>query len=310
MAPFWEDAIFLLKVIAAKIDGYDLDGLDLRFATDTLGLANVSSKKPLISFKKGSTFLEAMIKAKPKLPEKTRLPVHTDMAHTLTHIFNPRLDELTKAGKQKKFTLIVMTDGLWDSMQNKDMVRKKIKEIMIAWKELWQPSVPGLGNADQENNSRPVSITFVQFGQNEDAFVRLRQLDNELIHDAEFVEAGIGDVVDHEMFEVRGDVYKIILGSFVPSYDEIDDYKHVASWLGEHSEHSFESSRAQSMASSIAPELKKTSISRASSTATVMPNKDAAAPLSSLEHSIKSSTRNVRSAFDRVSKPSSSKRSR
>ncbi|EON62876.1 hypothetical protein W97_02101 [Coniosporium apollinis CBS 100218] len=64
---------------------------------------------------------------------------------------------------------------------------------------------------------RPVSIEFVQFGDDEIAVGRLRHLDNDV------VLYGIEDMIDHEIFAVQGDIHKVLLGSFVESYDRLDE---------------------------------------------------------------------------------------
>jgi hypothetical protein len=304
MAPYWDDAIFLLDVIASRISGYDTDGLDLRFTNDTLGLANISSQRRL-RLKKDSKFKTAMDKARPNPMDKLR--VGTNMAKGLENIFNVYLHKL-EGGKAKKFTLVVLTDGLWIDMGNdKDRVRRVIKEVMTHCNKEWKSKSDNSdGNtATRASKLRPVSIQFVQFGQDEDAFMTLRHLDNELENDREFIDGEIGDVVDHEMFEIRGDLNKIILGSFDPDYDAIDRDADIASVLGGRS--SLGSSSRNSVASSVImppPPLKeigsppKARRSSSTSTITQVTSSHAAQAVNAIDPALQAGTKTLKSAFN------------
>jgi len=60
---------------------------------------------------------------------------------------------------------------------------------------------------------RDVSIEFIEFGNNLDAALRLKMLDEDLKND------GIPDLADVE--HCTGDVNKMLLGSIVPINDEL-----------------------------------------------------------------------------------------
>jgi hypothetical protein len=64
----------------------------------------------------------------------------------------------------------VFTDGIWEAMKNKDDVKSLIVTFAKELKDI-------LGDFKK----RPVSIEFVQFGDDEDASYRLWILDNHLI---------------------------------------------------------------------------------------------------------------------------------
>lgn len=308
MAQYWQDAMFLLDVIAAKVSGYDSDGLDLRFIHNANKHSNVSSKQKVLAIQKGLNFREAMEKVAPNIDDIAKgVPATTDMADALNGIFRERLAKLSSREKQKKFTLIVLTDGRWERMENKDNVRKEIKQIMKAWNADWKPRKSGTTMADEDKRSRPVSITFVQFGQDQDAFMRLRQLDNELIDDEEFVQEKIGDVVDHEMFEVRGDVNKIILGSFEPSYDAIDRDAEIERSIRSESSYSVESRRSSMMPSPTDMQPTRTSINRSDSSSTVIPSSQIQASTDPLAAP---ASRGFRSALSQRLSRSNSSRSR
>ena len=306
MAPYWDDAIFLLNVIASRISEYDTDGLDLRFTNDTLELANISSQRRL-RLKKDSKFKTAMDKARPNPEDK--LSVGTNMAKGLENIFNVYLRKLAQ-GKAKKFTLIVLTDGLWTDMGNdKDRVRRVIKDVMTHCNKEWKSKrqASGGNTTTRASKLRPVSIQFVQFGQDEHAFMTLRNLDNELENDREFIDEEIGDVVDHEMFEVRGDINKIILGSFDPYYDAIDHDKEIAQVLEGRS--SLGSSSRSSVAASDTmppPRAKDAGDShkarRSSSTSTIThaTSSHAAQAVSVADPAVHAGTKTLKSAINQI----------
>jgi hypothetical protein len=305
MAPYWDDALFLLDVIASRISEYDTDGLDLRFTNDTLGLANISSQRRF-RLQKDSKFKTAMEKARPNPKDKLR--VGTNMAKGLENIFNVYLHEL-EGEKAKKFTLIVLTDGLWTDMGNdKDRVRRVIKEVMTHCNKAWKSKRDSSdGNtATRTSKLRPVSIQFVQFGQDEDAFMTFRHLDNELENDREFIDKEIGDVVDHEMFEIRGDVNKIILGSFDPDYDAIDRDADIASLLGGRSSLG-SSSRNSVTFSNIMPPFPlqienppKARRSSSTSTITQATGTHAAQVVNAVDPALQTGTKTLKSAFNQI----------
>jgi len=98
----------------------------------------------------------------------------------------------------------VLTDGIWAATTHKDTVRQMLIKFI--------GEMIGLVG---EHGNRPVSIEFVQFGDDVDATHTLRLLDDDLGWD------GIPDVIDTE--HCNGDVNKMLLGSFVERYDNFDN---------------------------------------------------------------------------------------
>lgn len=160
MAAHWYRATHLLKTLVMKAAGQDENGMDLTF---TAGPEKLQNQKSASEFKK------KMEKAEP------RAGVHTDMRKPLGDIFSKYLEE--QKGRKKypskdirNLTLIVLTDGIWEGMvSNKNAVHEMIVKFT---KELEAT----IGNLKH----RPVSIEFIQFGNDEDATSRLRRLDNDL----------------------------------------------------------------------------------------------------------------------------------
>lgn len=161
MEEFWYQATYLLETLVMKSSGQDENGMDLSF---TAGQIKVGNKND------SSAFTKAMKDTKAR-PQKG---MHTDMKRSLGDIFSKYLGEL-KAQRYlptkqvKNLTLIVLTDGIWAGMSNKDDVKQK---IIIFAKEMAKIHVDLV--------ERPVSIEFIRFGNDEDAAYRLSLLDNDL----------------------------------------------------------------------------------------------------------------------------------
>lgn len=155
MRPHWSNAKYLLETLLLKVAGQDEDGIDLTF---TSGKAEVQHGKSK------SEFLKAMKRAE----AQPSLQIRTDMKKPLGEIFQIYLN--SRKWGNRKLTVIVLTDGKWDGMEDKNGVDAKI--ITFA-KQL--DKIGGL-------EDRPVSIQFIQFGNDPDATSRLRRLDNHLVY--------------------------------------------------------------------------------------------------------------------------------
>jgi len=168
MEPYWNEATALLKQLVQKAAGQDKDGMDLTFFA---GEFKVRGKKD------PSHFTTAMKKKEVK-PMTT---VPADIRKVLAKIFRSYLEQLDEKKHTKKsslpswrkpgrkdLTLIILTDGTWEAIIDKDDVKKMI--VTFARELTDRLSL----------EHRPVSIQFIQFGSNKDAEVRLRELDNDL----------------------------------------------------------------------------------------------------------------------------------
>ncbi|KAF7505103.1 hypothetical protein GJ744_001243 [Endocarpon pusillum] len=208
MAQFWDEAAMLLEVLTMKAKGLDPDGMDLSFTTGPVRIQNSNDERG---------FTEAMDNDDATPNDMTP----TDMSASLGAILDAYLQDLrgkrlkgTRESKKRrstnsgdndrKLTVIVFTDGRWEGMDRKDQVDETIIDFSKALAK-------EVGNLQK----RYVSIEFVQFGNDPDASHRLRHLDNDLKY------AGVDDIVDTE--PSRGDVYKMLLGSFVEEFDKKND---------------------------------------------------------------------------------------
>lgn len=160
MKGFWDEAKFVLETLLMKAVGLDEDGMDLTF---TSGSCNVEGQE------KGKQFMKAM-----QRPGAVPIDgMHTDMAKALQEILDKYLVYATQPHPQvkKNFTLIVLTDGIWNGTLDKDKVRRVVIEFCKSLERIRGKDI---------RIERPVSVEFIQFGRDKDATVRLRNLDDDL----------------------------------------------------------------------------------------------------------------------------------
>ncbi|KFZ05322.1 hypothetical protein V501_08467 [Pseudogymnoascus sp. VKM F-4519 (FW-2642)] len=192
MSRYWANAKFLLETLILKAIGQDDNGMDLSF---TFGNISVQNSNVVSKFTDAMDDQEA----------RPRDHLHTDMKGSLGDIFYEYFQVAKKRGSwSKNLTLIVLTDGKWDGMEDKNGVDTMIIEFGNQVQKIF-------GNLKH----RPVSIEFIQFGYDPNATSRLRRLDDDLVY------SGIPDIVDFE--HCSGDVNKMLLGSFVEEYDDDEE---------------------------------------------------------------------------------------
>jgi hypothetical protein len=166
MSPHWYKATYLLETLLLKAAGQDEDGMDLSF---TSGNISVEGRRGESKF----------IKAMRDSDARPRQGIRTNMKKPLGEILDDYLQEAIYLREQRKLkksvpksknlTLIILTDGMWEGMDDKDGVNDKIITFAKELKGV-------IGNL----KDRPVSIEFVQFGDDPDATYRLWRLDNDL----------------------------------------------------------------------------------------------------------------------------------
>jgi hypothetical protein len=161
MYEHWDEATYLLETLVLKAHGQDPDGPDLTFVNDKMTL---SKEKDWMAFRR------AMQKARPNKDDL----VHTNIRTGLEPIFHDYLNTVKRAADKPKvnaLTVIVLTDGLWDGMTDKNEIVPKI--IVQFYKELDK-------KMDGMRKDRQVSIQFIQLGDDEEARERLRRLDDDM----------------------------------------------------------------------------------------------------------------------------------
>lgn len=169
MTPYWFEATYLLETLILKARGQDKNGMDLTFTSGPTkvenreGRTNKLSKDPFVSAMKDHN-------ARP------RKDIHANMRQALGDILDKYVNDARKQKRMgshvKSLTLLVLTDGKWEGMIDK----WGVKDLIITF-------VHNLREVVGDLKLRPVSIEFIQFGDDEDASYRLWVLDNHLKYD-------------------------------------------------------------------------------------------------------------------------------
>jgi hypothetical protein len=158
MKPYWREADELLGVLMDTAYGIDDDGVDF---SDTNGQVQISGANSKTRIQR------AMKDAGPQMG------MRTDMRSALGSLFADYYRKLSDNYRShlplKKMTVIVLTDGLWEGTAEKKDVETNIVDFVRKVFDIF-------GTLEE----RPVTIQFIQFGQNVEATARLRFLDKDL----------------------------------------------------------------------------------------------------------------------------------
>ena len=155
----WYEATYLLETLVEMAEGLDEDGMDLRF---TIGSVKLEGKDL------ATKFVNSMKKARPI--KGTR----TDLRSSLGDILDVYKNKLRERRMHPSITvkdvvLLILTDGIWAGMDDKQLVAEKLKVFQ-----------KGLKDIDDSLKLRPFSVEYIQFGNDEDAMKRLIYLDDYL----------------------------------------------------------------------------------------------------------------------------------
>lgn len=130
------------------------------------------------------------------------------------------------ARERKPKTILILTDGIWEGTNEKDVDTLITSHIKLL----------GLANPRDRYNAahfRPVTFEFIRFGHDPAGMERLRRLDDDLKergvpsvspniishHRCNSDHASFSDLIDTEPAD--GDVYKMFLGSISEDMDEL-----------------------------------------------------------------------------------------
>ncbi|KAL8772818.1 MAG: hypothetical protein Q9209_002163 [Squamulea sp. 1 TL-2023] len=200
MKPHWAGTKYLLRTLVHKVAGQDENGLDLSFTMGPQKLENEKSNS--------SKWEKIMKEAEPMSEARTdmKTPLHEILKSYLEHVTHVRQRKHRQPSTTyRRLTLIILTDGIWAGMGNK---QNAVNHIIVNMVKKIQVQIGDLVD-------RPISIEFVQFGNDQEATYRLRRLDTGMEWE------GIPDIIDTE--HATGDVNKMLLGSFVEEYDDEDE---------------------------------------------------------------------------------------
>ena len=163
MKRHWPEAENLIEVLMAMAKGIDDNGIDF-YSTD--GRVKVENTNDVTRIKR------AMKEAEPDLSAGC-LP--TDMRLAIGRLCDEYIRDLTNdhhhSRKLRQLTIIIITDGSWQAIPNRQEVEDKI---------VW--FVSEALNVFGKQAERPISIQFVQLGEDPAATEFLQHLDTGLAH--------------------------------------------------------------------------------------------------------------------------------
>lgn len=169
MDAFWFQATYLLETLVMFSKGQDPDGMDMRFTNGNSSVKQSDQPSDFVNAMKAEALRKHDMRKHSSSPRETK----TNLSKSLGEIFNKHLKNLRLSHgrsyeKANDLTIIILTDGRWDGMADKYEVNDQI--ISFATDVFRTESV----------KHRPVSIQFIQFGEDQAATLRLQNLDNNL----------------------------------------------------------------------------------------------------------------------------------
>ncbi|KAK6223619.1 hypothetical protein QIS74_03563 [Colletotrichum tabaci] len=217
MLPYYGKATHNLGVLVWRSLGYDDNGLELYFTNpDTNPRATVAESRS----QQVRLFLKAMKYAQPEEPKSPAQAVNTTVVPELARIINRYTRAKASKRPPRKKTIIILTDGIWKGMKMERTIDIYLRSVMYELKDLHgdlPTRQPGqLQEQVDISTIRPVTIQFVQFGEDANAVERLRRLDDDM------KLYGCPDLIDTE--HADGDVYKMFLGSLCQDIDKQAGY--------------------------------------------------------------------------------------
>ena len=100
------------------------------------------------------------------------------------------VDERRKSGKERKKTIIILTDGVWEGMAGEyeldDCIKFLFRQVANQHKGDRTSKLPEDGLPEEETDQqileriRPVTIQFVAFGQDKPGLERMKRLDDHI----------------------------------------------------------------------------------------------------------------------------------
>lgn len=247
MIPFWEEARWIFKTLLKISRGIDQDGVDVFFTcSDFLkpkekdqakmerALVAAFDRKDIApSLRNGkvtsmTVILEQYFKAYIEKIQSGGRPQQNQTAKKRSRGFSIKRHSIPDPATVRDATLIVLTNGVWPGSHKTEFER------------IFKDFIHNLRshNVVVDDKTRPYSVEFVRFGDDEAGQELLEHLDDDLRFEgityadtfpmrSPFLKAtannSCSDIVDTE--EARGgDVYKMMLGSFVYDYDDLDGF--------------------------------------------------------------------------------------
>ncbi|GKT46581.1 uncharacterized protein ColSpa_06762 [Colletotrichum spaethianum] len=179
MVKHWKQATELLEVLVWRVLGYDDNGMELYFTNPD------TNPKAIVREEKSQTvqqFARAMDLGK---PAKNGLVVcQTTIVPELERIVNVYTRAKLSKPETRKRTIIVLTDGIWEGMHDEYTLDVYLTSAFHGLRDIHGDLtyVESDQPLDREGIStiRPITIQFIQFGNDKGASERLRRLDDDL----------------------------------------------------------------------------------------------------------------------------------
>ncbi|KAI8292810.1 hypothetical protein K4K56_005762 [Colletotrichum sp. SAR 10_98] len=183
MHTWWTQATELLEVLVWRALGFDDDGMELYFTDpDTNAKAIINSNKAKVYKQAVDKYTNAMELAMPA--ESGPRSCATTILPELERIINEYARTKASKRKPRKKTIIVLTDGKWLGMHDEYTLDVYLRSAFHGLKDLHGDLQYFEDNQSQSRQDiskvRPVTIQFVQFGDDPWASERLRRLDDDM----------------------------------------------------------------------------------------------------------------------------------
>ncbi|KAK2044196.1 hypothetical protein LZ31DRAFT_566008 [Colletotrichum somersetense] len=176
-----QPATHLLKVLVWRSLGYDDNGMELYFTNpDTEPKATIGESLS----QNLEHFTRAMKAADPNMTKSRAEVVDTTIIPELTRIINTYTRAKASKHPPRKKTIIILTDGIWKGMRIEHTIDVYLRSVFNELKDL-HGDLPYIQPEKRQEpvdifKIRPVTIQFVQFGDDPRATARLRRLDDDM----------------------------------------------------------------------------------------------------------------------------------
>ncbi|KAK3392807.1 kinase-like domain-containing protein [Podospora didyma] len=167
MERHWREATHLLRILVWRSLGYDDDGMELYFTNpDTRVLVKAAKNQDVMDF------VSAMNKARPNQPGQrgSKTNLDTKLQEIISHYTTAK----RSSAKEKRKTIIILTDGIWEGMSD-DELQTRMLETLRRLADLHREDV-----TKTLEDIRPITFQFVAFGDNQKALDRMRRLDDDM----------------------------------------------------------------------------------------------------------------------------------
>ncbi|KAI8622993.1 hypothetical protein F5Y19DRAFT_493701 [Xylariaceae sp. FL1651] len=192
MRDFWEQAEYVIEILAWMLLGYVKKDMELRFTNPVPQATKIGKRR----YQAVEDFTDAMRRAEPRLGISTTTNMMKPLLHTL-ELYHNR----SNPTKIKPTTIIVLTDGVWGGVAKDDTAECLVKARIGSLRNIYPSFESGVGVPAKSR----FTIQFIRFGPGLEGNALLDRLDTDFDKDCH------SNIIDAE--PANGDVYKMLLGS-------------------------------------------------------------------------------------------------